>query len=436
MSLTTRVGLLAGASALTLTGASFGSQTATETSTEALRAEIAALKAQVARLATGEDWLTEQRSDEIRSLVQDVLADADTRASLLQSGMNAGYDDGFVLGSSDGNFSLKMNGLLQARFVYNNQDDAPVDDDRWGFENSRTKLWFSGNVVSPEWMYMIEADFGTNGAFTLQDAYIAHDCGNGWTGIFGQHKAPALREELVHSSKQLLVERSWVNEFFTGGRSQYLAADYLGEQFHFTACISDGANNPNSAWSNYDTEWALTGRVEVLFAGNWDQFKDFTSWQGEEFGFMLGAAAHYQSAEYGTAANDEIEVFLGTIDASAEFGGGNLFASLIYRNMDNDAAIDSDQYGLVVQGGFFLNEDWELFGRWEWADLDTNGVDDLNIFTVGLNKYWAEHTVKWTSDVGFGIDSVPFTSNITGWRADTAEEDGQVVFRTQLQLMF
>ena len=66
MSLTTRVGLLAGASALTLTGASLGNQTATETSTEVLRAEIAALKAQVARLGADENWLTEQRSEEIR----------------------------------------------------------------------------------------------------------------------------------------------------------------------------------------------------------------------------------------------------------------------------------------------------------------------------------------------------------------------------------
>ena len=31
-------------------------------------------------------WLTQQRADEIRRIVEDVLADADTRASLLQDG--------------------------------------------------------------------------------------------------------------------------------------------------------------------------------------------------------------------------------------------------------------------------------------------------------------------------------------------------------------
>ena len=113
MNLTMHVGLLAGVSALSLSGASLAGTATGQTDDAALRAEIDALKAQVAQLSTGDDWLTEQRSDEIRGLVQDVLADADTRASLLQSGMTAGYDKGFVVGSADGNFLLKINGYTQ-----------------------------------------------------------------------------------------------------------------------------------------------------------------------------------------------------------------------------------------------------------------------------------------------------------------------------------
>lgn len=441
MSLTTRVGLLAGASALTLTGASFGSQTATETSTESLRAEIDALRAQVARLSADENWLTEQRSQEIRSLVQDVLADADTRASLLQSGMTAGYDDGFVLGSTDGNFSLKMNGVMQFRFAYNNQENSS-DDNRWGFENTRTRLIFSGNVVSPAWTYFIHGDFARDGgSFGLLDAYIGHDCGSGWTAMMGQFTAPVLREEIVWGWNQLAVERSLVQDYFAAGRVQGIAANYKGDQFQVTMSFNDGAASANTPALAYDTEWAFTGRGEVLLAGNWDQFTEFTSWQGEEFGAMIGFAGHYQSAEYGTVAADELEVFLGTIDASLEFGGANLFGAFIYRTMDDDAATETDQYGLVLQGGFFLSEDWELFGRYEYADLDMTGVEDVNIFTIGLTKYWAGNGLKWTTDVGFGIDEVPSAmtagaSGITNWEGDTGGEDGQVVFRTQLQLTF
>ena len=73
----------------------------------------------------GDGWLTEQRADQIRSLVHDVLADADTRASLLQGGMTAGYQDGFYVGSADGNFMLRIGGQMQIRYTYSYNDDDP-----------------------------------------------------------------------------------------------------------------------------------------------------------------------------------------------------------------------------------------------------------------------------------------------------------------------
>ncbi|MHC5023167.1 MAG: hypothetical protein ACYTGG_04565, partial [Planctomycetota bacterium] len=64
---------------------------------EDLQAQIKELRSEVAQLRSGNDenWLTEARADEIRGLVYDVLADADTRSSLLQGGAAAGYDGGF-----------------------------------------------------------------------------------------------------------------------------------------------------------------------------------------------------------------------------------------------------------------------------------------------------------------------------------------------------
>ena len=53
--------------------------------------------------AEGRDWLTEQRASEIRGIVQDVLADADTRTSFQDSGAMAGWNKGFFLASPDGN---------------------------------------------------------------------------------------------------------------------------------------------------------------------------------------------------------------------------------------------------------------------------------------------------------------------------------------------
>src|SRR5687768_4659856 len=99
-----------------------------------LRSLVADLQDQVDNLKAQNDqnWMTEKRAAEIRGLVQDVLADADTRASLLQSGAVAGYDKNFFISSADGNWLLKVTGQVQVRFNFNIQDSATEDNYRYG----------------------------------------------------------------------------------------------------------------------------------------------------------------------------------------------------------------------------------------------------------------------------------------------------------------
>ena len=65
--------------------------------------------------------------------------------------------------------------------------------------------------------------------------------------------------------------------------------------------------------------------------------------------------------------------------------------------------------------------------------------------TFGVNRYFSGHSIKWTSDIGWGLNEVTSTwgdgflgggGDIAGWRTDTAGNDGQIVIRTQLQLLF
>ena len=406
-----------------------------------LRALVADLQDQVQMLKAQDSatWLTQQRAAEIRGLVQDVLADADTRASLLQGGMTAGYDRGFFLASADGNYRLNISGRLQFRYVYNNQDNS-ADDNRWGFEMRRTRLQFAGHVINPNWTYQIQGDFNRDGGgFTLLDGVIGHKFENGMTVRVGQFKAPFNREELVSSSRQLAVDRSLVNSRFNVGRAQGIElAAQLGENIRVAGMISDGARSLNTPWQAYDTEFAITGRVDFLAAGNFRQFADFSSWDGEEFGLLIGAAAHYQKDEYGTIAGPEVEDFRWTIDGSAKFGNFSLFAAVIGRHLSADNAADADQYGIVVQGGLFIvPNEWEIFARYEWGDDDTSS-EDLSVLTGGVTRYWARHNLKWTTDVGYGLNQVSsgWASSSLGWRADPAGEDGQLVVRSQLQLAF
>ena len=86
MSLTKRVGLYGGAAALTLTGVCVADGTNANADNEELLSRLAAAEAKIAELESenGDNWLTEKRSEEIRSLVQDVLADG--RRDQLQLG--------------------------------------------------------------------------------------------------------------------------------------------------------------------------------------------------------------------------------------------------------------------------------------------------------------------------------------------------------------
>ena len=134
---------LLGVATLTLTSAGFaGSDTNAD-----LQARLEAAEARINELsaATNNNWLNDTRSDEIRSLVHDVLADADNRASLQGSGSTAGYNGGFTVGSADGNWSLKMNGLLQTS--WSNVDDEELDTDGWGFDAVNSWMNFSGTIA-------------------------------------------------------------------------------------------------------------------------------------------------------------------------------------------------------------------------------------------------------------------------------------------------
>ena len=146
---------------LTLTSAGFaGSDTNAD-----LQARLEAAEARISELsaAANTNWLNDARADEIRGLIHDVLADADTRASLQGSGATADYYNGFTIGSADGNWSLTMNGLLQTSWSNVDVDNAGVvaDTDGWGFNDPNSWMNFSGTIAG-DFSYDVRYNWDTN----------------------------------------------------------------------------------------------------------------------------------------------------------------------------------------------------------------------------------------------------------------------------------
>jgi hypothetical protein len=303
----------------------------------------------------------------------------------------------------------------------------------------------------------IPFDYNQYGRQNVGNAYLGYDYGNGWRMKVGTMKLPFLREELAEAQYQLAVERSVLNYGFTGGYSDGIAMDWTGERFRVMAMFSDGIMQGQTVWYNGPdndfgqpgaftywyasgghADWALTGRAEFMINGTWDQFNDFTSPKGGENGILLGAAIHWQESEEYPSDPFEVNQLRLTGDVSVEFGGANLYGALIYTDNDfGDTSTDWNPWGWLIQGGFYLDETWELYGRFEWMDWDDEFTDDLQLLTVGVNKYFAGHNAKWTTDFGYGFNAVFAPSALTGWEQDfNNDSDGQWVIRTQVQIYF
>ena len=158
---------------------------------------------------------------------------------------------------------------------------------------------------------------------------------------------------------------------------------------------------------------------------------------------LFGIAGHWQRGEFGQPfqpLRDEDVWAAGALDASLEWGGANLFASLTYHFIDDTFSGHSTTLGAVIQGGVYFSPKFEAYARFEYGNFDTGlfDVPDLFVVTLGGNYYIDGHDLKLSADVGFGISDVDsvWDSGIAGWRSDDDGAGPQVVMRVQFQLMF
>lgn len=483
MTLTKYVGILA--SGLALTGAASAQGTDAMSEIAQLKAEVATLKSQ-----NGDKWLTEERAAEIKSLVKDVLADSETRTSLQGSGATSGYNNGFFISSADGNFKLNLSLLAQARFTWNYQPGENISDDStngtgdgvstWAFENRRTQMAFSGNVVDPSWTYMARLNYGsaidpytpTAGEVVLQDAWVNKDFGNGFGLKVGQFKSPFMAESLRNDGAQLTAERSTIDYIFSGGYTQGIMLNYTQDMFRAMGSYNNGPRAQNGTWSTgSNNSISLSGRAEFKAMGSWAQFDNETSLKSDESGLVIGAAIQYYNNR-GTSVEGQYNpsvpsIIYGdtigltttgavdwTADATFKSGGMSLSAAFVGSNAsyaNNGFSTDESfsSYGMVVQGGYRFTDSLEAFGRWEWMNIENGAAtpDGLegsatnvnNILTFGVNVY-AGTNMKWTTQFGISLSDIGSTTadlGGAGWNPDSnTSNSDQMNVISQLQIMF
>lgn len=419
-----------------------------ETATEAqLRAQVDALEERLSQVENkgNENWLNERRAEEVKALIQEVLSDADTRASLMADGMTAGHDGKFFLASNDGKFRMDIGGQFQFRYIFNfeNDDDDQNDD---GFQARRTKLSVGGHITAgPKWNYkLVLAGERDDGTILVEDIEIGTKITDNMAVKFGKFKLPFLREELTSSSRLLAVERGPATEFFTLDRAEQLQLGLDMDMIKALFSISDGSDSEFTEIGADTVEIAATARVDVKLAGDWKQWDDTSAWSGEAFAAFLGAAVHFEAGD-GRNGGDA-NYLAWTIDGSIETNGLGIMAALTGGHTDNDSgAGDRDMLGFMVQIGYMVIPDTlEPFIRWDYIDGDVDGQDEASFVTIGMNYYFKKHNAKFTADVlwwtcGEDPSGNPFGNSEVGsglgFTDDTQTEDS-ILVRLQFQLLF
>jgi len=350
-----------------------------------LQLRLEAAEARIAELSMSERdvWLNEKRAEEVRGLVHDVLADADSRASLQGNGSPV---------------TVNVHGFLQTRYSYSGGGN---DEANRGFSLPRARLIFSGDLYN--WEYKVSGQWSdSTNNFDLKDAYAQGGLFGGTLRV-GQFKSPFMREVLVPQEDTLMMERSIVSNQFGQGRSQGVQWSRDFGVLDFSGAYTDGFNTDNGA--GVQNGEAFTARIGA----------DINSW------WNVGAAVSW---------NDLVATSYTTYTLDTKVSSGGLDLTAAYVATSGDAG---DNWGATVQAGYMCMDNLQGYVAYEYGELE--GVDEnLSTFTIGAN-YWINDNVKWTTDFGYALNGINGAWDLgeTGWRAG---DSGEYLARTQIQITF
>jgi hypothetical protein len=432
---------------------------------EDLQKEIDALKAKVDQLEQTQQQQAITTRADVDATVKAVLQDADRRSQLMQmEGFTAGWTDGkFILQSGDGNYLIHPYAQFQLRntttWRENGKQPNDTDDVQNGFEVRRAKVGVEGNAFGPNLTYQFQMQFDRkSGTPGLEDAWVRYKFSPQFSLRAGQFKDPFAHESLLSSKKFLAAERDYTNDYFSSGDDYvqgvsliYDAKGPLHAELAFTdgsdfAVASGVRNNFDQNFQDFGTnnaDYGGAGRVEYLAMGDWKDYDSFSAYGAKSDLLVFGAGLDY--TESGNTG-----FFSQTVDVQYKMTNGlALYAAAYGRYTKNSpAAIDAPgttpaalhdlyDWGVVAQASYMLNPKLEVFGRYGYLDIDSDGLaagasNHIHEITAGANYYFVGHNAKLTLDGGYLPNGAPIADDGAGILASRNDE---FYLRCQFQLL-
>jgi Phosphate-selective porin O and P len=432
---------------------------------------------------------TQPTARDIQAAVNNYLTTVDQDANLVGGPGSAGYDAGFWIRGGD--FSLRINLTLQARYEYFDWSDVNEEEvpggDLSGFSLPRATVKFSGDAPCNT-HYYLELEFGHQGdavfsenlpgitapfhaisGFTpwefqsrnfdnSREAWIEHGFSDAFNVRMGQIKTPNTRQLMVSPEMQQFVDISMASAI-TG----QLQPGYTDRNRDFGIMVH-GTLGCNNEWSYMlavtngdggdslrnvldpftDDNLAYSARVNWAFLNPIGYTEGATNqssctWYGE-----LGAWAHYYAQRLDkphTAIYDRLAV---GGDLALGYGGWSFTGAFTVVDWKNSDIRPDDKWTiwLAQLGYLFPDTAWELAVRWSHytRDFNTVGKPKTDEFAAGVNYYLNGHANKLSLDVSWikanadGIVGGGYYDVYAGVPMGYASNDKGLLIRFQWQL--
>lgn len=490
--------LISGQSRAEQPAASAGWTVADRAGQELLRDKLARLEALVEQqqrqievlqrqVSESSDRLEAARVEQVKDLLRQVMRDSEFRESLFPQTVQIGYEKGFYVRSADEQFELKINGGVQFRWsFYNDQSRnrsvAPrrTFSDRNGFEFERVDVVFSGHVFGPDLTYLIRVRSDTDDQHQWRNyyAWVDYRFCEGFHARAGVFKLPFGLQETLSEWEQMFADRGMVNEVFNLDRSIGLQfwGELLKKKLTYYVAVTNGWADGHDRFGQSDVvreldqNPAFTARVVWHALGDVGPGESDLQYHqdpalnvGLSFGYMddngdlhdpgivYAIPDFFRAGAGGFGVTNMWGTDVTQFGADAHFKWRGLAATWEYWlrmvNVSNAGltglvapyflATGSDdtfhQQGMQVQVGYFiipkrLEAAVRVGGVWDIGP----GSEGVWEYAGGVNYYLKGHNWKLTADVT-KINELPAQSRPANF---IDLNDDLTLFRLQMQVMF
>jgi hypothetical protein len=291
------------------------------------------------------------------------------------------YDQGFRFATSDGAFSLRINGLLQVRYSYVDYDPMIRfnQEDYSNFFVRRARLYFSGNAGSPRFTYFFHAQLEPNQGLNANDLWIEYKFSDLLQLGAGRMKISYGLEFMNSGSALGMVERSLM---------------YGETDIDLGSAVDQGPRYPGGGTERFGLSWhAYTGFATggmTLYRSQGLQLRghkgsgttptveyQFGIWQGRSTTSLSnGGNGHLLAVRVGYHP-------WGFVDWREVGDGGHsprfklgVVASFYTNSSENDYAFDENGYNLAAIAHY---RGWSVDAEWGTESYDfADFTDDFN----------------------------------------------------------